>query len=277
MRKLLLFFFILLPILVSANFIGMNHGARAMSMGNAYIALADEPTAIFFNPAGIAKTENFYLKASHENLYGVSDLYSNMLAIIAPFQYTRAGLGITQVALLDEYSETVLYLSAASVIRPMGVPIYFGSSLKYEQVLARYINLRYTANLDLNAGIIVEAGEDIALAFTADNILTPEFKLWSEGDKLLTEYKTGVCYNWRKSVNFLADYVWNDDDSYWNLGGEMWFYDVFAARLGMNDDKLTTGFGIKHRYFTIDGALLSHTSLGSTYRISVGVKLGGKK
>ena len=151
-------------------------------------------------------------------------------------------------------------------------------SLKYERIsVLNYENADDPSNFDLNAGIKINAGKDLSFAFVADNILRPEFMILSEGEKLQTEFKTGVCYNWRKSVNFTADYVWDQEDSFWNLGGEMWFYNVFAARIGMNDDKLTTGFGIKSKYWTLDGALLSHTSLGSTYRISLGLKFGGNR
>ena len=279
MRKFIIFFIIIIiPIFLSANFIGMNHGARAMAMGNAYTALADEPTAIFFNPAGLTKINKFYLKASHQNLYGISDLYNNMVAFSAPVPYARLGFAWNQLSLTNEYSEQVFYLSAASIIRPFGIPVRFGSSLKYERIsVLNYEGADNPSNYDLNAGIMIDAKKDLTFAFVANNILRPKFKILTESEKLNTEFKTGICYNWRKSVNFMADYVWSEEDSYLNLGGEMWFYNVFAARIGMNEDKLTTGFGIKAKYWTIDGALLSHTSLGSTYRISVGVKLGGKK
>lgn len=269
---------IITPIFIFANFIGLNHGARAMAMGNAYISLADEPTAIFFNPAGLTKINKFYLKASHQNLYGISDLYNDMVAFSAPVPYARLGFAWTQLSLSNEYSEQVFYLSAASIIRPHGIPVRFGTSLKYEKIsVMNYEGADNPSNYDLNVGIMIDARKDLMFAFVADNILRPEFKILTESEKLNTEFKTGICYNWRKSVNFAADYVWDENNSFWNLGGEMWFYNVFAARIGMNEDKLTTGFGIKAKYWTIDGALLSHTSLGSTYRISVGVKLGGKK
>jgi hypothetical protein len=256
----------------------MNHGARARSMGNAYIALADEPTAIFFNPAGLSKTDQIMMKSSVQNIYGITDLYTAMAACSAPIPYARVGFAWTQVSLLDEYTEQVFYLSAASILRPLGIPVRFGTSIKALRVeTMNYAGTDNPSNFDLIVGMMIDAGKDLSLAFTANNILTPDFKILTESEETEREFKTGVCYNWRKSVNFVADYVWNAEESFWNLGGEMWFYDVFAARLGMNDDKLTTGFGVKHRYFTIDGALLSHTSLGSTYRVSVGVKLGGKK
>ena len=75
------FLIILLPVYLSANFIGMNNGARSLAMGNAFIALSDEPTAIFSNPAGLARIDQNYIMGSHQNLYGLSDLYNDMVAI----------------------------------------------------------------------------------------------------------------------------------------------------------------------------------------------------
>ena len=135
MRKFIfIFIVIIIPLILSANFIGMNHGARAMAMGNAYTALADEPSAIFFNPAGLTKVDQFYLKASHQNLYGISGLYNEMLAFSAPLPYSRVGFATTHITLWDEYSEQVFHLSGASLIRPFGIPIRFGVTFKYEKV-----------------------------------------------------------------------------------------------------------------------------------------------
>ena len=100
-----------LPICVYANFIGMNNGARSIAMGNAYVALSDEPTAIFTNPAGLARIDQFYLAGSHQNLYGLSDLYNDMVAISFPTALFRTGIAIQQINLLDIYSEQIFYLS----------------------------------------------------------------------------------------------------------------------------------------------------------------------
>ena len=62
----------------------MNNGARSLSMGNAFVALSDEPTAIFSNPAGLSRIDQFYLMGSHQNLYGLSNLYNDMVAISIP-------------------------------------------------------------------------------------------------------------------------------------------------------------------------------------------------
>lgn len=37
---------------VAAPFLTISQGARATSMGSAFVAIADDPSAIFWNPAG---------------------------------------------------------------------------------------------------------------------------------------------------------------------------------------------------------------------------------
>ena len=42
----------------AAGFSVFEAGAKALGMGGAFVAQADDPSAIFFNPAGIASLEN---------------------------------------------------------------------------------------------------------------------------------------------------------------------------------------------------------------------------
>jgi len=45
-------------------------GARAMGMGNAYSAVANDASAIYWNPAGLARTQHHEIMASHEFRFG---------------------------------------------------------------------------------------------------------------------------------------------------------------------------------------------------------------
>ena len=63
MKKIILII-ILLSASLFGNFIGMNNGARSLAMGNAFVALSDETTAIFYNPAGLARINQFNIAAS---------------------------------------------------------------------------------------------------------------------------------------------------------------------------------------------------------------------
>jgi hypothetical protein len=53
-----------------------------------------------------------------------------------------------------------------------------------------------------------------------------------------------------------------------NFGTEIWFYDAFALRAGMNRDRITAGVGIKSQNLRLDVALLSERRSGSLYRLS---------
>ena len=267
-----------MPICISANFIGMNNGARSQALGNAFVALSDHPTAIFSNPAGLARIDQFYFTCSHQNLYGLSDLYNDMVAISFPIPLFQTGIAIQQINLLETYSEQIFYFSVARVFNLHEIPIRFGTSLKYESAKVKnYQNAANASNYDLDFGVLVDLTENIYWGYSIKYLLEPKFRFISEGNKLDRESKTGICYNWRKSVNFLADYVWTKNNSQLNFGSEIWFYDIFAARLGMCNEKLTAGFGLKMRTWSIDSAVLAHEQLGSTYRISLGLKFEGKE
>ncbi|MFZ6033570.1 MAG: OmpP1/FadL family transporter [Melioribacter sp.] len=66
MRKslqLFLFIFITAGVINGSGFQLNEHGARAMAMGGAFTGLANDPSAVYFNPAGITQLRgtNFYL------------------------------------------------------------------------------------------------------------------------------------------------------------------------------------------------------------------------
>jgi len=48
--------------------LGMGVGARAMSMGGAFVSVADDPSAAYWNPAGLTKVNGFQLFLSAETI-----------------------------------------------------------------------------------------------------------------------------------------------------------------------------------------------------------------
>jgi len=49
----------------SAPFLSIAQGARALSMGGAFVAVASDPSAMFWNPAGVAELQGFNLIFDH--------------------------------------------------------------------------------------------------------------------------------------------------------------------------------------------------------------------
>jgi hypothetical protein len=56
-----------------------------------------------------------------------------------------------------------------------------------------------------------------------------------------------------------------------HLGAEVWFQDAFAARGGIDRERLTAGLGLRIQPIQIDVALLTNRRLGNLYRLSLTV------
>jgi len=273
-KKLLIFsLVILVPGLLSANFIGMNWGARPMALGETYVGLANDPSAVFWNPAGLSYVNTYSLLASHQNLYEIGDLYNQMVAVSIPLKFVHIGAGWSQINLLDEYAEQVIAVSAASIIWYKDIPIRFGLSLdNYSVRVPGYDDAKDASKFDIDAGLITTPLKNFSIGFVARNIFEPSIKLLSENEKLNRNFTLGTHYRWRDVVNFLLDYQWDKDESSVHFGWEIWFFDVFAPRIGLNREYLTVGFGLKAKHWNLDGAVYSHEELGSTYRVSFGLQ-----
>lgn len=272
MKKITLILIIaILPVMIWANFIGMNRGARAYAMGNSFVALADDATAVFWNPAGLAQLNKIEFTLSHQNLYGIEDLYNEMAAISLPLPYIRLGLGWRQIHLMDEYYEQQLALSAASIVWYKKIPIRFGVSINHYLANVDYSGADTPTAFDADIGLLIHPTKAFSVGFSSQNLLQAEMKFLQQADKLERKHTLGFAYNWRNIVIFTADNVWQNNSSQWNIGGEMWFYDVFAPRLGVNGENLTAGFGLKTKKWHFDAAVLSEENLGSTYRLDFGM------
>jgi hypothetical protein len=81
-------------------FLESGAGARALAMGNAYTAVANDASAIYWNPAGLASTERHEFLASHEFKFGNLVDYSFLGGIYQVRQRNgRLALGIIRLGI----------------------------------------------------------------------------------------------------------------------------------------------------------------------------------
>jgi opacity protein-like surface antigen len=91
----------------AAGFLSIDVGARAIGMGSAFVAVADDPTAMFWNPAGIARLERTQALFSHTRW--IADVSFDYAALTLPLgNLGTVGLNATFLT-MDEMERTTVF------------------------------------------------------------------------------------------------------------------------------------------------------------------------
>jgi len=88
----------------AAAFLEIGVGARAMAMGGAYVAVANDPTALYYNPAGIVWMKNIQLELMHNEW--LVDTNYDFIGITMPLPFWNLSIG-TSMILLDYGEQAV--------------------------------------------------------------------------------------------------------------------------------------------------------------------------
>ncbi|MCL5268400.1 MAG: PorV/PorQ family protein [Bacteroidetes bacterium] len=81
----------------AAPFLGIGAGPRAIAMGGAFTAVANDPTALFWNPAGISRDGRTQVLLEHTN-YLVGTSYNFFGAVVTLDEDNAVGLSVTNLA-----------------------------------------------------------------------------------------------------------------------------------------------------------------------------------
>ncbi len=266
-----------------ANFLEVEVGARAMGMGGAFVAVADDVTALHWNPAGLADLEGVQVFGMRTSVYSVDGLSED--SVLAGYGMGRRGFaaGWLRTGAQDLYNEDTL-LAGYGMKTPveglsagLSVKRYSIDAPGYEYYNDPAYDSGGDAALSGDLGILYRHANWSAGA-TYRNIGEPKLQLLStttEPDPIVSEFRLGGAYVFREVMTMTVEWraprevpSYYDSRSSFNLGTEVWFYDVFALRAGMNRDRITAGLGLKADPVRIDVALLSERRIGSLYRLS---------
>ncbi len=270
---------------VQANFLETELGARAMGMGGAFVAVADDVTALHWNPAGLARLHGVQVFGMRTSVYSVEGLSED--AVLASYGMGSMGYGVgwMRTGAQDLYNEDTLLAGYGTETPIDGLAA--GVTLKRFSIEApgyEYYNDpafasggddAYSADL----GALYRRGK-WSVGGTVRNIGEPKLQLLSttaeaDLDPVVSELRIGGTYLFRDVMLMTAEWrapreapEYYEDQYSINLGTEVWFYEAFALRAGMNRDRITAGLGVRTKHVRIDVALLSERRIGSLYRLS---------
>jgi hypothetical protein len=276
---------LLLTGMVQANFVETELGARAMGMGGAFVAVADDVTALHWNPAGLAGLNGVQVFGMRTSVYSVEGLSED--AVLASYGAERVGFGAgwMRTGAEDLYSEDTL-LAGFGIKTPID-GLAAGVTLKRFSVAAPgyeyYNDPAFESGGDdayaSDLGALYRRGK-WSIGGTMRNLGEPKLQLISttadeDLDPIVSELRVGGTYLFRDVMLMTVELraprevpEYYEDNVVLNLGSEVWFYEAFALRAGMNRDRITAGLGMRTKHVELDVALLSERRIGSLYRLS---------
>jgi hypothetical protein len=130
----------------AAGFLNIDVGARAVGMGSAFVTLSDDPTGIYWNPAGLARLTTSQAMFSHTAW--LMDISFDFAAMTIPLRSVGT-LGISATFMtMDEMERT-------TIDQPMGTGEYFSAG-SYAFTLSYARNLTDRFSIGGNAKLIHE-------------------------------------------------------------------------------------------------------------------------
>ena len=288
----------------AGEFLTHGVGARALAMGGAFVAVADDVTAGYWNPAGVADVRRPALQLMHAETFGDVVNYDTA-AFVRPID-DCAAIGLTFVRLaIDDIpftdffeDENRIYYDAANITwesdseaallvsyaRKLSERLRLGGNLK----LVRKSIATYTC---YGIGFDLGAKYDVVQGLTlAGNIqdATTTYLAWDTKNRehILPTAKLGLAYarpvdsmdgkvilaadaDFRFENRLLADeYHVGSITADTHFGFEFVYHSVVAVRAGLAMGQLTAGAGLTLGDFGADYAFGRHEYLDSSHRVS---------
>ncbi len=272
-------------------FLRMGVGGRASAMGEAFVAIADDPTSTYWNPAGLVNVRTTQVSFTHTEW--IQDITHEFLAFVFPafkgtlgFSFISNNVGGIEQRVKPS-AEPIGTISANDVAfgltysRLFGEGWQFGVTAKY---LYEKIFIDGAAGLAFDFGLQVRPFDrNLTFALVVQN-LGSMGKLQQETITLPTTIRVGAAYkiileSFNAELVIAADGVKvRETDFNGNLGAELKFNDRLAFRLGyqsgFEEKSMSGGFGFHFRRYSFDYGYTPFSSgLGDTHRFSFSVEL----
>lgn len=268
-----------------ADFRHARMGARPKALGSAFVSLADDANAAYWNPAGLVRDDRVSFMLTRSWLFGVSDIENDYLAADLP-SLGRFHFGASWVRLgIDKlYHEDTINLSVAT-----GAPFLPGLSVGltgkmfllaapgYEQ----YNDPNYNGGdqgYSADIGLIYDRGGPWSVGAVVYNLVETELQLLdstSDPDPIYREWAAGGNWLFRDTLLVTADLRNREGrtgDVILHGGAEIWFYDALVLRAGMDRGLVTMGAGLQDKHWQADFTLETDKKLGNVYMLSFTVR-----
>ena len=266
----------------AAQFLKIGVGARAEAMGQSFIAIANDATALYWNPAGLTQFEKDQVYFNHTEW--LVDTYIENAGIVYHFDsFNTIGLIISYFHTEDMMETTVFqpfgtgsYFSYSDALiglsysRKMTNQFSFGLTLKYMQETIAEVNIR---SVLFDLGTLYWTGFEktrfaVSLTnFSSDLVPTGSFRQKNLKNEYIeyndfqsfappTMFRFGIANDFidneqhKLTISVQLNHP-NDNHENINLGTEYWWHNFFALRAGyktaQTEQDFSVGIGLRQQ------------------------------
>jgi len=258
--------------------------ARSLGFGSAYVATADDPLGVLWNPAGLSFMNQNQLRFENARLFGESSLNSVGFAVPGS---RWPSLGVAMVSLgsgefqrtndmnddLGSFKEgeTAWLLTASKALSPR---LALGANFKLVQQTVE----SFSANgFGVDLGALMQMTPGLKLGASIMNLGGPSLTLRDAQESYPTQYRGGAALALLDGRGLLGLEVDHSDGLGTRLhaGAEYWIISGVALRMGWGPDGGSGGFTYRFApQYTVDYATADH-ALGLQHRVGVSAHFGG--
>ncbi len=277
----------------AGDFLRNGVGARALGMGNAYVAMTDDATCGYFNPASLGILSERCINTMYADKFNLGIEYS-YFAVGIPLKNSKLGgfaLSYIQQGVRDIEKSTQLDINMRPIISGSFDDIQSAVILSYGKLLKSNIsaggNVKFIRH-KLDAHSADGFGMDVGVLYKKQKLsagmviqdLTNTRISWDTGhsDTIPLTLRTGAGYRQPvkryglDEIRVSLDMIKRENRALeFNEGLELWFIDIIGIRAGMRDSKFSAGASVRYKFIQIDYAYTTHT-LGDTQYFSIGGK-----
>jgi len=263
-------------------FLSWGAGARSLGMGKAFVSIADDASATYWNPAGLAQIDRKEITALHAILW--ADTMYDFISYVHPITgMGTVGGSITRLysgkfdgrdennISTHEFSDSQTALGASYGKQIVDV-LALGASIKY---VTHNLDDHKNGNFTFDIGAMYKSPmvEHLQVGLNLRNLMGLRTGADTE-DKLPLTLRFGFNYKLlRDKLALVVDLEKSKAPLSYHFGTEYWAFQYLAVRFGIDPEEFTLGFGIRYRDYGLDYAFATH-DLGGSHRLSASWKFG---
>ncbi len=258
--------------------------ARTLGLGGAYVATADDPLGVLWNPAGLSAMDRNEVRFENAQLFDQTSINGFGFAVpgswLPSFGVTMLSLGSGDFERTNDMNDALgtfknsetAYLFTVS--RAFSTRFALGTNVKMVQQSVEDFRAQ---GFGMDLGATYDVTSSVRVGLSVANLSGPSLKLRDVGETYPVQFRGGAAMRVLSGRGLVAAQIDQSQalGARLHAGAEYWLQPGLGLRAGF-DDSYGTG-GISYRFapqYQLDYGIADQP-LGLTHRVGISYRFGG--